>query len=69
MSVCFKLQLEKLFTGSAQVNFGPSHLKIMYVPVVGLESQKAICKKIDKIKRVFDLVRIEIVELDTLIRE
>ena len=35
-SESFKLQLEKQITGSAQLNFGPSHLKKMYVPVVGL---------------------------------
>lgn len=67
-SESFKLQLEKQITGSAQLNFGPSHLKKMYVPVVGLESQKAICKKLDKINRVLELKRNQIDELDTLIK-
>ena len=67
-SKSFKLQLEKQITGSAQLNFGPSHLKKMYVPVVGLESQKAICRKLDKINRVLELKRNQIEELDTLIK-
>jgi len=44
----FKGQLRRLITGSAQLNFGPSHLKQMYLPLPPLEEQKRIAAILDK---------------------
>jgi type I restriction enzyme S subunit len=44
----FKKQLGRLITGSAQLNFGPSHLKQMFVPLPPLEEQKRIAAILDK---------------------
>ncbi|MCF6251089.1 MAG: restriction endonuclease subunit S [Methylococcaceae bacterium] len=44
----FKKQLGRLITGSAQLNFGPSHLKQMFVPLPPLEEQKRIAEILDK---------------------
>ena len=44
----FKKQLGRLITGSAQLNFGPSHLKQMYVPLPTLKEQKRIAAILDK---------------------
>ena len=32
-SECFKRQIQKLITGSAQPNFGPSHLEKIIIPM------------------------------------
>lgn len=44
----FKTQLQKLITGSAQLNFGPSHIKQMVVPLPPLPEQKRIAAILDK---------------------
>lgn len=44
----FKKQLQKLITGSAQLNFGPSHIKLMNMPLPLLEEQKRIAAILDK---------------------
>lgn len=44
----FKNQLQKLITGSAQLNFGPSHIKQMFVPLPPLPEQKRIAAILDK---------------------
>lgn len=43
----FKKQLGKLITGSAQLNFGPSHLKQMTMPVPQIKEQKRISAILD----------------------
>ena len=45
----FKRQLSKQITGSAQLNFGPSHLKKMFIPLIPLLEQKKIVNILDKI--------------------
>ncbi|MCW8091565.1 restriction endonuclease subunit S [Alteromonas sp. ASW11-130] len=44
----FKKQLQKLITGSAQLNFGPSHIKLMNMPLPPLDEQKRIAAILDK---------------------
>ena len=44
----FKDQLRKLITGSAQLNFGPSHIRQVVMPLPPLDVQKAIADKLDK---------------------
>lgn len=48
-SDCFKRQLFKMITGSAQLNFGPSHLKKMMFPLVSIDEQKRIINYLESI--------------------
>lgn len=43
----FKSQLVKLITGSAQLNFGPSHIKKIKIKIPPLEQQKKIASILD----------------------
>ena len=43
----FKEQLQRQITGSAQLNFGPSHLKKMSIPLPSLSEQQHIAYKLD----------------------
>jgi type I restriction enzyme S subunit len=47
MTNLFKNQLQRLITGSAQLNFGPSHIKKMFVPIPPLQQQEKIVKVLD----------------------
>lgn len=47
MTNLFKNQLQRLITGSAQLNFGPSHIKQMFIPVPPLTQQEKIVKVLD----------------------
>jgi len=46
----FRRQINKLITGSAQPNFGPSHLKQVKIPVPEKETQLAYVEKIASLK-------------------
>ena len=67
-SLHFKQQLSKFITGSAQLNFGPSHLKKMNMPLVSLEEQTNIVKKLDKILEVIDFQNKQLELLDEVIK-
>lgn len=43
----FRTQIARVITGSAQPNFGPSHLKNIQIPVPPLEEQKRIATLLD----------------------
>ena len=64
----FKEQLSKHITGSAQLNYGPSHLKKMSIPLLELKVQNVLIEKLDKVQAIIDLRRKEIQELDNLIK-
>lgn len=66
MTKLFKEQLQKLITGSAQLNFGPSHIKKIFMPIVDLNKQKQIAKTLDKAQELIDLRKESIAKLDEL---
>lgn len=47
----FRRQITRLVTGSAQQNFGPSHLKSIHITLPPLEKQTCIAKRLDKADR------------------
>lgn len=67
-SIHFKQQLSKFITGSAQLNFGPSHLKKMNMPLVSLKEQNDIVEKLSKVELLLDKYNGEIKLLDELIK-
>ncbi len=62
----FKEQLSKLITGIAQLNFGPSHLKQMTIPVPSLPEQKRILAELDCLSGVIEKQKQQLKELDNL---
>lgn len=47
MTTTFRHQLQRLITGSAQLNFGPSHIRKMFIPIPSLKQQEKIVKVLD----------------------
>ena len=64
----FKKQIRKLITGSAQLNFGPSHLKKIKIEMPELKKQQEIVKKLDRVKKIIDIRNNQIIELNELIK-
>ncbi len=64
----FKGQLEKQITGSAQLNYGPSHLKKMNMPLIDIETQDEVVNRLDKILNIIELRQQELIHLDDLIK-
>ena len=64
----FKNQLFKQITGSAQLNYGPSHLKKMIMPLINLSKQDEIIACMDKVQSIIERRQKELVKLDTLIK-
>ncbi len=64
----FKGQLFRQITGSAQLNYGPSHLKVMEMPLIKVSDQDEIVKKLDSIQKIIDIRRNELEKLDELIK-
>ena len=64
----FKEQLFRQITGSAQLNYGPSHLKKMIIPLISLEKQDEIVACMDKVQNIIDMRQQELVYLDELIK-
>ena len=64
----FKEQLFKHITGSAQLNYGPSHLKKMTMLIVGLNEQNAMVECLDKIQNVINLRKQQLQQLDELVK-
>lgn len=65
-SNCFKDQVARQITGSAQLNFGPSHLKRMKIVVPPIDEQNAICSLLDKLNLVIEKKKEQVAELDNL---
>lgn len=64
----FKKQISRLITGSAQLNFGPSHLKQIKVILPPIETQKKIVEVLDKAQELIDKRKEQIEELDELVK-
>lgn len=64
----FKTQLEKHITGSAQLNYGPSHLAKMTIPLVDICVQNSIVHKLDTLSRVMDDRLTQLAKLDELVK-
>lgn len=64
----FKKQISRLITGSAQLNFGPSHLKQIKVILPPIETQKKIVEALDKAQELIDKRKEQIEVLDELVK-
>ena len=64
----FKAQLARQITGSAQLNYGPSHLKKMIMPLVDISLQENIVKRMDKVQAIIEICQKELQKLDELIK-
>ncbi len=64
----FKGQLFRLITGSAQLNYGPSHLKQMEMPLINITEQDKIVRHLDILQNVIDVRQNELSKLDELIK-
>ena len=67
-SESFKQQLAVQITGSAQLNFGPSHLKKMSVKVVPIVQQKEIVHKLSEIDRLISYRQQQLSKFDELVK-
>ena len=65
-SLSFKKQVAFHITGSAQLNYGPSHLKKMVMPLIDMEEQKKIIDVLDRISELIEARRQELQKLDSL---
>ena len=64
----FKQQLYRQITGSAQLNYGPSHLKKMTFPYVEKSEQEIIVNKLDAVTQVINRRKEQLSRLDELIK-
>ena len=64
----FKNQLQKLITGSAQLNFGPSHLAKIQINMPDINSQQESVQKLDEVTDIIELKNSQIKKLDELIK-
>ena len=64
----FKEQLFRQITGSAQLNYGPSHLEKMVIPLISLDEQDEIIACMDKVQNVIALRQQELTYLDDLVK-
>lgn len=62
----FKRQLFSLITGCAQLNYGPSHLKQMVVPVPPIADQEKIVAELDCLSGIIEKKKQQLKELDNL---
>ncbi|MDO8445225.1 MAG: restriction endonuclease subunit S [Deltaproteobacteria bacterium] len=64
----FKIQIGKLITGSAQLNFGPSHLKKIQIPLPPLDDQIRIATVLTRAERLIAKRKESIKALDELLK-
>ena len=67
-SANFKKQLTKLITGSAQLNYGPSHLEKMSFPICSKLSQNRIVLKLDLVQQIIEKLNNQLLKYDELIK-
>lgn len=65
-TVFFKKQLQRLITGSAQLNFGPSHIKKIKLPLPTVETQKRIAEILDNAAALCDKTKQLLEEYDQI---
>lgn len=64
----YKNQVAFHITGSAQLNYGPSHLKKMVMPLIELKEQQKIVTVLDKVSAIIKASQEELQKLDELIK-
>lgn len=64
----FKEQLFRQITGSAQLNYGPSHLKKMVMPLIDVADQDEIINRLDRIQNIMDARQKQLQKLDELVK-
>ena len=64
----FKAQIQKLITGTAQLNFGPSHLKKILIPLPPLEDQVRIATVLTRAEQLIAKRKESITALDALLK-
>ena len=64
----YKKQLSKLITGSAQLNFGPSHLEKIVFPICNFKKQEEIVLKLDLVSQILEYYKVQISKYDDLIK-
>lgn len=64
----FKSQLRRLITGSAQLNFGSSHLEKIKMNVPNMEKQRECVQKLNTITSAIEIKKQQLDELDNLIK-
>lgn len=63
----FKEQLSRYITGSAQLNYGPSHLRKMTMPIANIVDQKRISHVLDKLSNIILLKKRTLIYLNDLV--
>lgn len=63
----FRGQITRLVTGSAQQNFGPSHLKSLHITLPSVEKQRCIASRLDKADRLRRTRRYALEVTDTVL--
>ena len=64
----FKEQLARQITGSAQLNFGPSHLKKMTMPIIDLNAQNELVANLDFVESLITSRQEQLAKLDELVK-
>lgn len=64
----FKEQLFRQITGSAQLNYGPSHLGKMIMPLIDLANQDEIINYLDRINHIINARQQQLQKLDELVK-
>lgn len=64
----FKSQLARYITGSAQLNYGPSHLKKMVMPLASIDKQDEIVEKLDCLQNAINIREQQLAKLDELVK-
>ena len=64
----YKEQVNFYITGSAQLNYGPSHLKKMIMPLVSIEKQHEIVATLDRVSEIISSRQQELQRLDDAIK-
>ena len=64
----FTRQIQFHITGSAQLNFGPSHLNKMKIILPLISEQKRIAERLDKVQELIALQKEQLKKLDDLIK-